>query len=260
MKPIAYFPDQARHNIRYLLSDIDDTITHQGRLPSQSLMALERLSAAGLKVILVTGRPAGWCDHFARMWPIDAIVGENGALWFSYDRQTKKMHSDFCKPQAEIEADRLRLNQIQQQILMQVPGCQISTDQFCRITDLAIDFCEDVEPLPQQDVQKIVSIFEAAGATAKISSIHVNGWFGDFDKLTTTKTCMQKLFDADIDQQNANCLFTGDSPNDQPMFAHFTHSVGVANVQDFDLECPPKWVTSAKNSAGFIELVDNLLA
>ncbi len=260
MRPLAELPAGDIRGLRFLLTDIDDTVTDEGRLPSASLAAMERLSEAGLAVVPVTGRPAGWCDHIARMWPVDAVVGENGALWFSYDRKARRMRSGFAKTAEERKEDRRRLEALKAQILEAVPGAGIASDQDYRIADLAIDFREDVEPLSAAEIGRIVALFEAAGATAKVSSIHVNGWFGSYDKLSMTRSCLAEVFAADLDRENAACLFAGDSPNDQPMFAFFRHSVGMANVLDFALESPPAWITQGRSAQGFVELTQHLLA
>ena len=259
MKPIAQFPVQQLKNIRYLLTDIDDTLTRDGLLPAASLYAMEQLSAAGIAVVPITGRPAGWCDHIARMWPVNAVVGENGAFYFSYDRKKRRMHQVFAKNDKERGEDRRRLEKIRQRIHQEVPGAGIASDQNYRIADLAIDFCEDVSPLPEDEVVKIVRLFEEAGATAKISSIHVNGWFGKYDKLSMTEICLQDVFGVDIHTDNATIVFMGDSPNDSPMFDFFENSVGVANVADFDLPSPPAWITKNRSASGFKEFVDVLL-
>jgi HAD superfamily hydrolase (TIGR01484 family) len=258
MQPIRELPCALAGSIRFFLCDIDDTMTENGLLPASSLGALEDLQRAGIKVIPVTGRPAGWCDHIARMWPVDAVVGENGALWLSYDRASKTMLSGFAKQEEERLADRARLDALKSRILKQVPGAGIASDQFARIGDLAIDFCEDVPALPQSDIAKIVHLFEAAGATAKVSSIHVNGWFGAHDKLSMTRTCLMQRFGVNMDEANAKMIFVGDSPNDQPMFAFFQNSVGVANVRDFELATPPVWVTQKPAARGFAELVEHI--
>ncbi len=259
MRPLAEFPAAERQAIEWVLTDIDDTLTDEGLLPAASLAALERLSAAGLKIIPVTGRPAGWCDHIARMWPVDAVVGENGALWFAYDRTERKMRAGFAKTAEERADDRRRLEALREEILREVPGSGIASDQDYRIADLAIDFCEDVDPLPKEAIDQIVSHFERAGGVAKVSSIHVNGWFGSYDKLTMTKRCLKDHFGIEFEQINDACVFSGDSPNDQPMFAYFTHGVGVANVRDFELTTPPAWVTPSRGAHGFVELANALL-
>ena len=130
-----------------------------------------------------------------------------------------------------------------------------------READLAIDFCEDVPRLPAEAVARIVHCFEAAGARAKVSSIHVNGWFGDYDKLTMTRRLFRDAWQADLDALRGECVFVGDSPNDQPMFAFFPHSVGVANVAAFTAQMThlPAYITQHEGGHGFAELTDLLL-
>lgn len=248
--------------IRYVLTDIDDTVTTEGRLTGEAYLAIERLTRAGFTVIPITGRPAGWCDHFARMWPVYAVVGENGAFYFRYDSRARKMHSHYWASAEHRAENRLKLNQLANNILASVPGCALASDQDYRQADLAIDFCEDVPPLPEADVQRIVNMFEAVGAQAKISSIHVNGWFGHYDKLSMTKTLFAREFNLSLEQNLDKVLFIGDSPNDEPMFGFFDYSVGVANIQTqlHRLHDRPKYVTMSKGGKGFVEMVDHLLA
>jgi hypothetical protein len=246
-------------SVRAVLVDIDDTLTTGGKLTAQAYDALERLQRAGLRVVPVTGRPAGWCDHIARMWPVDAVVGENGAFYFfhSGNRLHKRFHDN-----EEIRAQkRARLDTIAAQILAAVPGCAVASDQAYRETDLAIDYCEDVPPLTLESAQRIATLMRQAGLTAKVSSIHVNGWFGDYDKLATTRRLFAEHFGVDLGAANREAVFAGDSPNDAPMFAFFENSVGVANVRRFEdlLADKPKFVTRAASGAGFAELADHLL-
>ncbi|MBW1750265.1 MAG: HAD-IIB family hydrolase [Deltaproteobacteria bacterium] len=261
MKPFHLFPRETRQQIRYVLTDIDDTLTLDGKLPAIAYSAMERLQKAGIKVIPITGRPAGWCDHIARMWPVEGLVGENGAFYFYYDIQNRKMVRCFWRSDEQRREDRIQLARLQERILRDVPGCRVSVDQPYREADLAIDFCEDVKPLSMDAVKKIVSIFESAGAVAKISSIHVNGWFGDYDKLAMTRRLFSEIFQIDLDSRKESIIFSGDSPNDAPMFAFFPHSVGVANVLQFsdELACKPAWITEEKGGYGFAEMVDILL-
>jgi len=262
LKPFQQFPADIKKGVRYILTDIDDTLTLGGRLPSEALAAMERLEAAGMRVIPITGRPAGWCDHIARMWPVAAVVGENGAFYYRYDRALRKMQRSYFKTADARAADRRRLEEVKAKILAEVPGCAVSADQAYREADLAIDFCEDVPRLSPAAVDRIVQIFEAAGAQAKVSSIHVNGWFGAYDKLTMTRRLFRDAFKEDLEAIKARVLFAGDSPNDQPMFAFFPNSVGVANVREFAgrMDVLPAWVTRQEGGLGFAEIVDGLLS
>ena len=261
MRPLAEFPAAARRAIRGVLTDIDDTLTLHGQLPAIAYASLERLRDAGLLVIPVTGRPAGWCDHIARMWPVDAVVGENGAFWFRYDRPARKLVKRYVIGEAERTQRAQKLQAIAQRILREVPGCAIASDQPYREADLAIDFCEDVPPLPLDAVKRIVTLMEEEGLTAKASSIHVNGWFGGYDKLSTAKLMMREDFGIDLDAEREHYVFAGDSPNDQPMFAFFPNAVGVANVRDMAalMTTLPAWVTPSPGSRGFAELTAALL-
>ncbi|MCB0393366.1 MAG: HAD-IIB family hydrolase [Bdellovibrionales bacterium] len=244
--------------IQFVFSDIDDTLTNSGKLGPESYQSLWDLSQAGVKVIPITGRPAGWCEMIARFWPVDGVVRENGVFYFRY--KNGKMERHFSDLKFNAVENQKKLAQIKDEILKEVPGSAVASDQFCRIADLAIDFCEDVPPLPKSQVDKIVHIFERHGATAKVSSIHVNGWFGNFDKLSCTKTYMKNEFGIDLNSQQSTCLFVGDSPNDEPMFKFFKNSFGVANIREFSdrLKHPPKFVSNFEGGLGFQEICQRI--
>ena len=256
MKSISDFPLDKRAEIAYLLTDIDDTLTSSGRIPACAFQAMEDLEAAGIRVIPITGRPAGWCDHIARMWPVSGIVGENGAFYFVYDRHKKKMIRRYVKTDAQRAQDTIKLKTIQKEILAQVPGCVVSADQPYRQADLAMDFAEDVPLLSRADIDRMVAIFERFGATAKISSIHVNGWFGTYDKLSMTQILFKEVFKINLDSIKETVVFVGDSPNDEPMFDYFPHAIGVANVLDCAdrLVSKPAWITREKGGFGFAQI------
>lgn len=262
MHPLSEMPPDARRNIAVVLTDIDDTLTEQGRLPGKAYDALERLKQANFIVAPITGRPAGWCDLIARQWPVDGVVGENGAFYFRHDDEKRKLVRYFAKSAQERADDVARLDEIRRAVLAEVPGAAVAADQDYRAADLAIDFCEDVAPLARSEILKILSVFERFGATAKISSIHVNGWFGGYDKLSTTRRFLTDCFGFDIDRERRRVVFAGDSPNDSPMFGFFPNSVGVANVLDFrdDLPAAPTYVAAGRGAQGFAELADLLIA
>ena len=256
MKPLAELDVRG---VRAVLLDIDDTLTTDGKLTAQAYGALERLQRAGLRVVPVSGRPAGWCDHIARMWPVDAVVGENGAFYFFHDgKRLRKVYQDDDQTRAQ---KRARLDHIAAQIFAALPGSALASDQPYRETDLAIDYCEDVAPLPLAAAQRIAELMRGAGLTAKVSSIHVNGWFGDYDKLATTRRLFRERFALELDAANREIVFAGDSPNDAPMFAFFERSVGVANVRRYAgmMAAQPKYVTDAEAGSGFAELARHIL-
>lgn len=260
MQPLAQARPEDLRRVRGVFADIDETISTRGRITAPAYEALWSLREAGFQVVPVTGRSAGWCDHIARFWPVDAVVGENGGFYFYHDghRLVRRFQHDDAR-RAEFRA---RLAALRERILREVPGCGIASDQLYREYDLAIDFCEDVPPLPREAVLRIQALFHEAGAHAKISSIHVNGWFGDFDKLSTSLQCARELFGIDLKADPHAFAFCGDSPNDEPMFAYFPLSFAVANIHPLlDLiKHPPAYVAPSESGAGFREIANGLLA
>jgi HAD superfamily hydrolase (TIGR01484 family) len=255
-------PREARRAIRGVLTDIDDTLTTHGRLTPAAYAAMARLRSAGKLVVPITGRPAGWCDQIARLWPVDGVVGENGALWMRHDDARGRLVRAWALDAAQRRANRARLDAVAQRVLREVPGAALASDQPYREADIAIDFREDVPPLPREAIDRIVAIMEAEGLTAKVSSIHVNGWIGRYDKLAMTRIFLADALAIDLDAQRERFVFVGDSPNDAPMFAYFPNAVGVANVRSHldRIATPPAWITRAEAGEGFVELVDALLA
>lgn len=261
MQPLIELDPSQAAKISTVLCDIDDTVTTEGVLTARAYQALEDLNEAGIRVIPITGRPAGWCDHIARMWPVFAVVGENGAFYMRYDRNQNKMFTHFWASAQVRQENRQKLDQLATHILQDVPGCALASDQPYRVADLAVDFCEDVPPLDESSIDKIVAHFEDAGAQAKVSSIHVNGWFGTYDKLTMTKALFERELPDLLASLQQSVLFIGDSANDAPMFGHFAISVGVANVnaQIHRIHTPPKFVCQNRSGDGFVEMAHYLL-
>lgn len=250
-----------KNQVQILFTDIDDTLTNEGRLPAKSYNSLWELYEKGIAVVPITGRPAGWCEMIARLWPVSAVIGENGAFYFSYDQKNKKMNRFFVQPEEERIKNRQKLDAIENEILRLIPGSALASDQFTRLFDLAIDFCEDVPPLPSAQIEAIKKIFEKHGATAKISSIHVNGWFGTYDKASTCLRYLREESEIKEKDWQKACCFCGDSPNDEPLFKQFDLSFGVANIKEFadQLNHHPKYISTERGGFGFAEITEQIL-
>lgn len=239
--------------MKYVLMDIDDTLTTDGKLRPEAYEALWILKDAGLRVVPVTGRPAGWCDLIAREWPVDGVVGENGAFAFWEDKGHRM--KSMTHPQA-VRNDSPVLRKIESRVLVEVPGCRISRDQFSRLYDLAIDFAEEEPVLGLEAAQKIKAVCDEEGAVAKISSIHVNTWMGKYDKLDMAQRFLAARFGYDPDQDREKVAFAGDSPNDVPMFSYFPMACGVANVLRYGelVAVKPAFISEKENGEGFAEI------
>lgn len=251
-------------SLKGVFSDIDDTLTHKGKLTEDAYSALWKLRRAGLRVIPITGRPAGWVDHLARMWPVDAVIGENGAFYFHLDAsqgRDGKLVQRFVQDKATREANRKRLWEVLASLRKSMPGLEVASDQGYREIDIAIDFCEDVARLPESDIDRIVDAFVQAGAQAKVSSIHVNAWFGQHDKFSCCSLLLQELYGENFAAEKDRYLYFGDSPNDEPLFREFPHTVGVANVREFlpRMKSHPTYITRKEGGHGFAEAVKWIL-
>jgi HAD superfamily hydrolase (TIGR01484 family) len=260
--PIDDIPDALCRELDTFFTDIDDTLTASGLLPASSYSRLWALAGHGVKPVVVTGRPAGWCDLIARMWPVEAVIGENGAFIYAYRRRLKKMERIYMVSEGERSEGRRRLEAVRRRALSEVPGCAVAADQAFRLSDLAIDFREDVPALSRRQVDRICRIAAEEGATCKVSSIHVNCWYGDFDKVAGLRAYLKnRSLSLDDPGLQERILFIGDSPNDEPMFKHLRHTVAVANIREFldQLVHPPRYLTAKPAADGFCEAVDLIL-
>ncbi|MBV8119416.1 MAG: HAD-IIB family hydrolase [Alphaproteobacteria bacterium] len=255
MQPFEQFPSHRLAEIRWVLTDVDDTLTTGPRLPAATYEAIERLHDAGYRVIPVTAAPAGWCDLMCRMWPVAAVIGENGGLCFRYNRAAALTERRYWAPDAERSRDGARLAQLAEKIRRGVAGCEVSADQRWRETTLAF---RNPGP-PTCDL--IVAHLAQAGARTAVNSMWVLGWFAGFDKLVMTRRMMRELFALDIEHDRGAFVFVGDGMNDEPMFGFFPNAVGVAGVRNYvdRMATPPHWVTRGGGGRGFVEIADALL-
>ena len=273
MRPLADWPMEQRRGLTGVLTDIDDTLTTDGAITTDALEALEALKEAGLHVIAITGRPVGWSEPFARTWPVDAIVAENGAVALVNAGHSTAVGPDATK-ETETELRRLylkapairasnfaRLQQVAQRILREVPGALLSRDSPGRETDIAIDHSEFTQ-LPREKIAHVVRIMELEGMTATVSSIHINGWFGEHNKLVGANWIVWELLKQDLAANMHRWVYVGDSTNDQLMFEAFPYSVGVANIRRFENELThlPKYIAQRERGAGFAEITASIIS
>lgn len=249
-----------RAQVRGVLTDIDDTLTTDGAITPDALAALTGLRAAGLPVFAITGRPAGWSEAFALEWPINAIVAENGAVALSRDAQGQ-LHKAYLQDEATRRANHRQLQAVLHHIETIMPQARRATDSAGRETDIAIDHSEFAH-LDTHDIAQVVKLMREGGLHATVSSIHINGWIGNHDKLEGARWIVREHLGRNLDDELAQWVYVGDSTNDARMFGHFPHSVGVANVARFvdQLEHLPRYVAPSERGAGFTEVVQALLS
>jgi HAD superfamily hydrolase (TIGR01484 family) len=268
MLPLSSWPAAERSRITGVFTDIDDTLTTHGVITPDALQALAQLKAAGLCVIAITGRPMGWCEKLAATLPVDAIVAENGAAALVRPTPLSEISlqppSDIAIPLSKIyqqdaitrATNQVRMQQIGTRVSFQVPGVLTTRDSVGRETDLAFDYHEHAR-LPPAIVQRVVDLLQGYGMHTTVSSIHIHGCFGNFDKWQGANWIVRELLQRDLAQELDRWVFVGDSGNDQAMFEHFTHSVGVANIRRFEAQLThlPRYITPSERGAGFAEVV-----
>jgi HAD superfamily hydrolase (TIGR01484 family) len=249
---------ELRGPVRALVSDVDGTMTTGERIEASTYEALERLGDAGIPVIMVTGRPAGFGHAFMKMAPILACVAENGGVLFV--REGRKLVKSYGVPAASLPEWRRRMNDIAVDVMSKVPGARLSSDSKYREVDLAIDWNEE-QSLSREDALHCVQMIQKAGFAAVRSSVHVNFGPPHFDKLSACQQVVRRVLGGDIDELSPY-VYVGDALNDAPMFHGFPTSVGVANVRTWwdELAHKPAFITERPEGAGLRELIQHILS
>jgi HAD superfamily hydrolase (TIGR01484 family) len=258
MKPLSALNPARLKGIKGVLTDVDGTLTTGPLVTAATYAAVQALHERGLLVIPITGGPAGMCMTMARMWPVSAVVGESGAFYFRHLRDQRRMLKRFWSDEPTRAANKRRIQAARDEILTSVPAARLAADQHYREDDLAIDWAEDLGPLPSEQVAQIRAIMLRHGLNAHQSSIHVNGWIGDYSKLAMTRLLLDEQFGINLDLEQDRFIYVGDAPNDSAMFEFFELSIGVANIRHYGdaVQPPPRYVTEQAFGAGFEEVVN----
>src|SRR5262245_58023699 len=189
-----------------VLTDIDDTLTRDGVVEADARAALQRLRAAGLPAIAITGRPMGWSEPFVRDGTLDAIVAENGAV--ALFREAGELRVEYAQDPATRQANARQLEAVAERVLREVPGATPARDSAGRVTDIAIDHSEFVR-LDAPTIARVVAIMHGEGMNATVSSIHINGWFGDHTKLSGARWIVRRLLQRDLDTETDRWVYVG---------------------------------------------------
>ena len=196
--------------------------------------------------------------YIARMWPVDAVVGENGAFYFAYDRAARKMRSVFAKGEEERRLDRDRLETLRARFWRLCRGLALPLIRIIEWPILQSISARMWRRWMRRQWRALLTCLSRR-VRPRRSARSMNGWFGTYDKLTMAERCLREVAGIDMTADNERIVFAGDSPNDAPMFGFFRHSVGVANVRRFELQHQPGWITQGESADGFCELANALV-
>ena len=260
MRALSDWPAAARNQLIGVFTDIDDTLTTEGAITADALQSLLDLKAAGLHVVAITGRPVGWSEPFATAWPLDASVAENGAVALlpsTNGALDKRYQQDASTRVANYACAQHVLARIE----CEIAGALRANDSSGRECDIAIDHSEFAH-LNDAQIDAVVALMRRAGMHASVSSIHINGWYGEHNKLEGARWIVRELWQRDLDAEMHRWAYVGDSTNDQLMFEAFDNSIGVANIARFvpQLAHLPRYVTRGERGAGFSEVARAMLA
>ncbi|MCE6076404.1 HAD hydrolase family protein [Agrobacterium vitis] len=256
MQPLEQAETSTFRDVRFVLTDMDETLTYQGRLAASTYAALENLQAAGVKVIPVTAAPAGWCDQMARMWPIDGVIGENGGFFFRRHDDRHEVARHFWHDDEDRPDISENLARIGQQVERAVPSAGFADDQAFRLTSLAFARSQDTG-----ERTAVLDALRAGSADVTVNNLWVLGWLGGYDKLAMARRVLLDHYSLDINADRSAVLYTGDSTNGAPVFSFFEHTAGVSTVTDYldQLPQPPRWITRGPGGAGFVEAANAVL-
>jgi hydroxymethylpyrimidine pyrophosphatase-like HAD family hydrolase len=248
MQPWSEAADTALHSIDFLLTDVDDTLTHDGRLESETLAALETLQRAGITVIPVTAASAGWASLIASMLPVASVIAENGGL--SFEASVTGLHKRYFDSSSLGALAGLGRN-----LAAAFPDLQPSMDAPYRETTLAFKrFASEAENA------RVLSWLKAAGAGGTVNSLWLLAWPGTWNKLEMAKRVLDQKFSLCVDQMKSRVLYAGDSLNDEVMFKTLPLTVGVSTVPNHNLTDWPAWITDGPGGRGFVEVAEKLVA
>ncbi|HEY9892145.1 MAG TPA: HAD family hydrolase [Candidatus Sericytochromatia bacterium] len=234
-------------NLRLIATDMDGTLTFQGKFTASLLQAFEDLIAAALPVLIVTGRSAGWVSGLVSYLPVVGAIAENGGIFYSSDSEPVAL-----TPINNLGEHRQKLAEAYQRLKLEFPQIQESSDNRFRLTDWTFDNRE----LTVTQLKRLDELCRSMGWGFTYSSVQCHIKPIAQDKAAGLMQVLAKYFP---DTQCQQVLTVGDSPNDASLFNPelFPLSVGVANVLDYasELIYQPAYVTQAVEGKGFCELV-----
>lgn len=259
MKPLTSLDHGEANRLVGVLFDLDDTFLDEGKLTEDAYAALFRLSRAGLRLIAVTGRPAGWGEVMARQWPVDAVVTENGAITLYREERGVARWQEVDPATRRTRRERLATGVAS--LLSEFPTVRLSDDSHARESDAALDIGERVH-VPVDEIARIERAARLLGFRTFVSSVHLHLTLDSFDKATGTLAFLVAHFQEDPTAARGRYAYIGDSANDASCFFAFLSSFGVANVAASlpRLSVPPRYLAWAERGAGFVEIADAILA
>jgi len=256
MRNIADFDREAARSLAGVLFDLDDTLLDSGRLSENAYASLYRLREAGLTLLAVTGRPAGWGEILTPQWPVQGFVTENGSV--AIINIGGKVRTVDETDAATRVARRKRLLALADSMVSTFPDLSPSRDVAMRYSDFTFDVGE-FRRVPDATVAEAMRYAKTHGALTIRSSVHLHISFDGSDKASGTLRVLNREFGYDVTDARRLFAFIGDSENDESCFAAFQQSVAVANLRGRPT-ISPQYITHWERDVGFAEFAERLVA
>jgi HAD superfamily hydrolase (TIGR01484 family) len=256
VRPIAELPAEAARALRGVAFDLDDTLLDHGRLLESTYASLFRLAEGGLALYAVTGRPAGWAEVVARLFPVAAVIAENGAVACVRCGE-RVVVVDSATPELRRQRDR-QLDELVRGLRERFAELELTDDVRARVSDRTFDIGE-YRKVPPERVQLAVEFLRQAGARALLSSVHLHATFDQADKASASVRLLSRESGLDTTAVRHAFAYLGDSENDASCFAAFSVSIGVANLRGRPT-LAPRYVTRGTMGAGFAEAAGVILS
>ncbi|MEB3337969.1 MAG: HAD family hydrolase [Leptolyngbyaceae bacterium] len=245
--PLSAATENYFQNIRFIATDMDGTLTHQGKFTQSLFQAFDHLANQGIQVLIITGRSAGWVSGLVHYLPVVGAIAENGGLFYPAPSAVAQP----LTPITDLVLHRQQLAEVFQRLQAKFPDLQESSDNRFRLTDWTFD----VAGLTLAEIQQLAEHCQAWGWGFTYSTVQCHIKPLHQDKATGLLQVLKQHFP---NYRPDQILTVGDSPNDESLFntSQFPLSVGVANVLAYadQLAHQPAYVTTAAEAAGFCEL------
>lgn len=250
-------PPKVFQQIRLVATDVDGTLTVDGRFPAETVQALADLHRVGLRVLLITGRSAGWVQGLRAYLPVSGAIAENGGVLLMSDPEPLR----FLCAIPDLKIHRQELAQVFaliQREFRQYPSLKEAKDNVFRLTDWTFD----AQGFTVEELYHMAQICRDQGYGFTYSSVQCHIKPLDCDKGSSLLRVITE--DSEFQCSPNQVVTVGDSPNDQSLFdrSRFPISVGVANVLDYQdhLSQLPAYITSEPEGGGFHQLARILLS
>jgi HAD superfamily hydrolase (TIGR01484 family) len=202
---------------KIIFSDFDGTLTYKEGMSPVFFDIISLLEKMNTPLVIVTGRSLSWGHFLLTHFPYlqDVIVEGGGAI-------VTRKGKFITESRLVSDEDVQRLADFTHDFKKEFPNISLSVDSFGRKTDRAIELHDLQDGVLFHHIEDFLKDHKINFST---SNVHLNFWCGEVSKYIAVDHFLKMK-----KTKETECIFFGDSLNDQAMFKSFHHSVGVSNI------------------------------